>query len=63
MGAIIDERVGDWVASPPAVYFKFLNALNNPETSFEEFGHIISADPAMSARLLKVVNSPFNANP
>lgn len=59
MGAIIDELVGDWIASPPVVYFKFLNALNNPETSFEEYGNIISADPAMSARLLKVVNSPF----
>lgn len=59
MAAAISDLVEDWIGSPPVVYFQFQRALNNPESAFEDFGEIISADPGLSARLLRIVNSPF----
>ena len=59
MAAAIGDLVEDWIGTPPVVYFQFQRALNNPESSFEDFGEIISADPGLSARLLRIVNSPF----
>lgn len=55
----LDDIVDDWVASPPEVYFKFKQAVENPESSFKDFSVIIHSDPALSLRLLKIVNSPF----
>lgn len=34
-------------------------AIENPDSSIADFSSIIGADPALAARLLKVVNSPF----
>ncbi|PIQ97497.1 MAG: phosphohydrolase [Nitrospinae bacterium CG11_big_fil_rev_8_21_14_0_20_56_8] len=53
------EIVEDWVSSTPAVYLKLKEALDDPESSFRELADIISADAALTARLLKIVNSPF----
>lgn len=47
------------IASPPGTYFSLREAIENPDASFNEYSSIISADPALAARLLKVVNSPF----
>ncbi|QPJ66376.1 MAG: HDOD domain-containing protein [Candidatus Nitrohelix vancouverensis] len=55
----IDAITEDWVATPPAVYFKFKEAVEDPDTSFKEFSEILSADPGLLIRLLKIVNSPF----
>lgn len=55
----IDEITENLVASPPTVYFKLKQALENPDATFEDFAKIISNDPALAARLLKIVNSPF----
>ncbi len=50
---------GDKVFSLPAVFYKLQDALSDPDKSFGDYGDIISHDPGLSARLLKVVNSPF----
>lgn len=43
----------------PAVAVKVLEMLNDPNVKYEKLGDAISADPAVSARLLKVSNSAF----
>ena len=55
----INNIVDDWVASPPETYIKFKKAIDNPESSFKDFSNIIHNDPALTARLLKIVNSSF----
>lgn len=40
-------------------FFAIYDALNDPDKSFRDIGLIIGCDAAFSARLLKVVNSPF----
>ncbi|QPJ63579.1 MAG: HDOD domain-containing protein [Candidatus Nitronauta litoralis] len=47
------------IASPPGAYFSLREAIENPDSSIADFSSIIGADPALAARLLKVVNSPF----
>lgn len=47
------------IASPPGTYFKLREAIEDPDATFEDYSRIISLDPALAARLLKVVNSPF----
>lgn len=43
----------------PAVAVKVLELLGDPNVKYEKLGEAISADPAVSARLLKVSNSAF----
>lgn len=52
-------EAGDKVFSLPAVFYKLQEALSDPDKSFGDYGEIISHDPGLAARLLKVVNSPF----
>ena len=59
MAVDIEEAVKDWVDSPPHVYVKLKKTLEDPRSSFKEFSSIIGNDPALSARLLKIVNSAF----
>lgn len=50
------------VANLPAVprlYTEIKRALARPDTSIEAVGRLIADDPATSAKLLQVVNSPF----
>ncbi|MDH5763128.1 MAG: HDOD domain-containing protein [Nitrospinota bacterium] len=47
------------VASLPEVFYRVNEAIEDPECSFSEIAHIIGQDSALSARLLKIVNSPF----
>jgi HD-like signal output (HDOD) protein len=58
---VLDEMVSGWIGSPPLVFNKLQEALNNPDLSFKDFDAIISADPSLTARLLKVANSSFYA--
>lgn len=51
--------VSGWIGSPPIVFHKLQEALSNPDLSFKDFDAIISADPSLTARLLKVANSSF----
>jgi len=45
--------------SLPDVYIRLRSVLNSPNTSMSDVAHIIVHDPAITARLLKLVNSPF----
>jgi HD-like signal output (HDOD) protein len=59
MALDIEKAIKDWVGSPPNVYVKLKQTLEDPRSSFKEFAAIIGHDPSLSARLLKVVNSAF----
>ncbi len=56
---VLGEVVGDWIGSPPVIYHKLHKAMQDPDVSFGDFSDIISADPNLAARLLKIANSPF----
>jgi HD-like signal output (HDOD) protein len=43
--------------SLPDIYFQISEMINDPRFSIKEIGQVISKDPALSARLLKIVNS------
>jgi HD-like signal output (HDOD) protein/CheY-like chemotaxis protein len=43
----------------PATYHKLVECLKDPNANLEDVARIISHDPSMSARLLKVVNSAY----
>jgi HD-like signal output (HDOD) protein/ActR/RegA family two-component response regulator len=45
--------------SMPDLYLELLDELNHAEPSIETLGNIISRDPAMSVKLLQLVNSAF----
>jgi len=45
--------------SVPAVYFRVLKELQSPTTTVEKIAGIVSTDPAMTAKLLQLVNSAF----
>ncbi len=47
------------LASFPDIYFKIHKALNSPQSSADYLARIISQDPSLSAKLLRLVNSPF----
>lgn len=43
--------------SPPEVALKILDAVKQEENSFDDLARIIMADPALTARILKIANS------
>jgi len=47
------------LVSLPAIISKVNEMLNNPASSAADIAELISQDPALTVRLLKVVNSPF----
>ncbi len=47
------------LATLPEVFYKLNAAIEDPDCTFDDIGEIISIDPALSARLLKIVNSAF----
>jgi putative nucleotidyltransferase with HDIG domain len=47
------------VPSLPALYFQILKQLRSPETAMESVGETIAQDPAMTAKILQLVNSAF----
>lgn len=55
----LGELVDDWVASPPKTYFELKKAIEDEDSSFMDFARIIGSDPALVARLLRIVNSPL----
>jgi len=58
-GLVLNEVVGDWIGSPPPIYHKLHKAMQDPDVSFGDFSDIISADPSLAVRLLRIANSPF----
>jgi HD-like signal output (HDOD) protein len=47
------------ISSLPMMFVRITEAINNPRTSVHEISKIISEDPGLTARLLRVVNSAF----
>lgn len=45
--------------SLPSLYMQIMSEIDSPATSLEHVGSIISQDPAMTAKILQLVNSPF----
>lgn len=51
------------LASFPDVYFQIVTVLRSPTSSAKEIAEVVSRDPSLSAKLLKLVNSPFYGFP
>ena len=51
------------IFSLPRIYLELQEALGDSDKTFQDLGEIIGFDPALSARLLKIVNSPFYGFP
>lgn len=47
------------ICSPPLIYQRLNEAIQHPRTSIKDIAQIIAEDPGMSARLLKLANSPL----
>ncbi len=45
--------------SIPAVYFEILSALQKPDCPTQDLGDIVAKDPALTSKLLQLVNSAF----
>lgn len=45
------------VPSPPQLYYEMVRLLQSPEVSLDQIGETIARDPAMTAKLLQLVNS------
>jgi putative nucleotidyltransferase with HDIG domain len=51
------------IPTPPILYFEIREELNSPDSDARSIADIISHDPALSAKILKVANSGFYALP
>lgn len=49
------------LAPVPTIYFKVRDLIEQPDASVVELARIIAVDPALTARLLSIVNSPIYA--
>jgi len=49
----------DSLPSLPSIYVELVDALKSEDSSVQQVGDIISKDPALTAKLLKMVNSSF----
>jgi HD-like signal output (HDOD) protein len=49
--------------SLPEILIKLNEVVNNPFSSFDDFAEIIEKDTSLTARVLKIVNSPFYGFP
>jgi len=58
-GELMSRTVGDLgdLPSAPTVYMKLVEKLDQPDTSIEEIAEIVENDVAISAKLLRLVNS------
>ena len=51
------------VVSPPQVYLKLVEVINHPRSGPADVGRVLSEDPGLTARLLKLVNSAMFSFP
>lgn len=51
------------LASFPDIYFQIMDVLNNPRSSITHAAEVVSKDTSLTAKLLRVVNSPFYGFP
>jgi diguanylate cyclase (GGDEF)-like protein len=58
---LMEEQVN--IPSPPAIAVQILETVKQEDSSIQELARIISADPALTGKMLKVANSGFYALP
>lgn len=47
------------LGSLPAIVYRVFDVMDDPKSTASQIGRVINEDPAFTARLLKLVNSPF----
>ncbi len=47
----------------PEIYFRVRDVVDNPDSTMEDLADVLRLDPAISARLLRIVNSPLYGFP
>jgi len=47
------------LGSLPAIVYRVFDVMDDPKSTASQIGRVINDDPALTARLLKLVNSPF----
>jgi putative nucleotidyltransferase with HDIG domain len=52
-------QADDQLATLPDIFYKLNAAIEDPDCTFDDIGEIISIDPGLTARLLRIVNSAF----
>lgn len=52
-------RATDWLITPPKVAMQLSKFLESERAHWQEIAQLIEAEPAIAARILKLVNSPF----
>lgn len=57
-GAVLDAIESIQLPSMPQVLLRFLSATNDDQISIAELAKVVEQDPALSARILTVANSP-----
>lgn len=51
------------LVSPPSTYARLTELIHDPHSAIDAISEVINADPALTTRLLKIVNSPFYGFP
>lgn len=51
------------IASLPAIYTRLIAVINHPRSSARDIAKVVSDDPGLTARLLRIVNSAFYGFP
>jgi diguanylate cyclase (GGDEF)-like protein len=61
----IEQLINDQInlPSPPTIAAQILKTIQNKESSLEDLEKIISADPALTSKLLRIANSAFYSLP
>jgi len=54
---LVHEVAG--LVSPPGIYLRALERIRSPKASASKVAEVISTDPNLTARLLRLVNSSF----
>lgn len=57
MGLTLRTVLKTQIASPPGVYLKLKEVIDDPYGTFDQITDIIMSDPGLAARLLKIANS------
>jgi len=52
-------KAANRLPSPPAVAMRILQLVDSDDTTLDELAHVISADPALTAKILKYLHSPL----
>ncbi|HNA27661.1 MAG TPA: HDOD domain-containing protein, partial [Nitrospira sp.] len=47
----------------PEIYVRVRDVVDNPESTMEDLAKVLKMDPGISARMLKIVNSPLYGFP